>query len=953
MEYVIYTYGGGDLLDSVFNALAKIFETDNKYLTPVGSMALMLGGVYAAIKATFKGDIAIIGKHWMIPSIIVFLVLFSPKTTVWIKDEVTRTAPIKIDNIPFGISFFTSIGSTVSHHLSVLIEETMLPGNAGRATTGGILYGAKAVAKIRDIQIQDPILLKNTKEYLRQCYMLPYVIGNFGGKKLDAQKAKDLLDFLTKYPAKRLGIKPTNKDGSVANFMTCKEAGIMLKADINAESRSPLLMKQFAATLGISTKDEVSMNRRIRAMTGDVFSYLGQGHDNINAWMQQAMMLNANRESYDDWREKYGHPRVYPELIKMQATRGLFQQSMGSIIGAEMSESMIPAAAQPTMLALVVMLFVIILPFAMLPGGWVFIVTGVKLMIWVCTWPVFYTIIHALAMIQLKDSVGAWGESGLSLAGQAGFTELIMMKYAAVQSLITATPLISFAIVFASPYALSSIAAGIANVTAAMPLGGSMADGSLQMKQKSYDNTTAGQHNIAPTLTMGSNVIDGAISSKIGQDGQSMILTEQGSQLINNHNGAEGVVASANESLTSAQSDMAALTKRQSENATTSSAKTADLAKSFASGTATSDLISTSEAESLKDLFGDNTTLAKNTTIGETQSTGTTSDIGIGVPSAFSTFTGISGGTRVNASNTHDIRSDQSQQNRQTYDKAMEKIQTAAKTGNFSTSNSEDTRLAESLRSDLIEQEQISRDMAKTQQAIDTYSNQLSYATTNSGTINRNLNEPFLREVMARHPELASPEHARRWAANHKQEADIIGQEIIRANNPFETPHYKAWVANMDKNTPSLQDTTIAGTDSLESRYRENAEKLMEQAVVKDATGAAKSIKDVVTDAAASGNLAYDQDVGDTLINNLSQEQQKIMADLENEKVKGDKSEAIKIERALENIKNKPISSKSTIYRASEEVGYNAGLSDRAIQAKNIKMAGYEEEDKDKDKKEE
>ena len=71
------------------------------------------------------------------------------------------------------------------------------------------------------------------------------------------------------------------------------------------------------------------------------------------------------------------------------------------------------------------MCFVIILPFALLPGGWTYIVTGMKLMIWVCSWPVFYTIIHAIAMIQLKDSIGAWGENGLSLIGQAGFTQLI------------------------------------------------------------------------------------------------------------------------------------------------------------------------------------------------------------------------------------------------------------------------------------------------------------------------------------------------------------------------------------------------------------------------------------------------------------------------------------------------------------------------------------------------
>ena len=240
--------------------------------------------------------------------------------------------------------------------------------------------------------------------------MLPYVIGNFGGKKIEAQKAEDLLAYLDTNPVKRFGIKATNKDGSVGSFITCTEAGKMLQGEIATESKAPALMQQFAAVLGISTtNEEALMNRRIKAMTGDVFKYLEQGTEDVNAWMQQAMILNANRESYDDWREKVGHARVYPDLIRMQATRGLFQQSMGSIIGGEMSEAMIPAAAQPTILALVVMLFVIILPFAMLLGGWVFINTGIKLMIWVCIWPVCYTIIHAIAMIQLKDSIGGLG----------------------------------------------------------------------------------------------------------------------------------------------------------------------------------------------------------------------------------------------------------------------------------------------------------------------------------------------------------------------------------------------------------------------------------------------------------------------------------------------------------------------------------------------------------------
>jgi len=890
MEYIIYTYGGGDLLISVFNAVAMIFETDNKYLTPVGTMALTLGGIYAGIKATFKADIAILGKNWMIPSMIAFFLLFSPKTTVWIKDEVALNAPVKIDNIPFGISFFTSVGTKISHGLSKLIEETMLPVNAGRSTTGGILYGAKAVAKIRDIQIQDPILLRNTKEYLRQCYMLPYVIGNFGGKKIEAQKAVDLLAYLDTNPVKRLGIKATNKDGSVGSFMTCTEAGKMLKGEIATESKAPALMKQFAAVLGISTTNEVLMNKRIKAMTGDVFRYLEQGTEDVNAWMQQAMILNANRESYDDWREKVGHPRVYPDLIRMQATRGLFQQSMGSIIGGEMSEAMIPAAAQPTMLALVVMLFVIILPFAMLPGGWVFINTGIKLMIWVCTWPVFYTIIHAIAMIQLKDSIGGWGLSGLSAIGQAGFTELIMMKYATVQSLISATPLISFAIVFGSPYALSSIAGALANTNTAMPIGGAMADGNLQMKQTSYDNTTKGQHNVSPTLIMGSSVVDGANSVKMGQDGGNVILTEQGTQLINNHTGTEGQTATVGDSYNRAQSDLASLTDRHSKISNLTEAQSIDFAKSLVNGTVQSDNISDADIASMKQVIGDGKTLTQGTDITKGQSTGTQSNVTAGA-----SFWGSGVSTGTNAANTEDIRKNLSEQDRQTYDNFMEKSKTIAKNQNFTTNNSQDQKLGESLGSNLTKQESIGKEIAKTTQDVETYGNQLSYLQHNSGAINSNLNDAFLNEVMARHPELTSKAHAQRWVTNHPEEAKAIGQDVVRVNDPLKTPEYQAYVSRIKKNAPSVQNTEIPTVDSLKSKFEQNAQNIREQAVVKDATGGEKPLEKVVNNAVNNPNLQYNKSVEETFKNNLNPEQLKIVRNLENERVQGDDSKSSKV----------------------------------------------------------
>ena len=926
MEYLIHTYGGGNELVAVLNAVAMIFKSDSTYLTPVGTMALTLGGVYAAIKGLLKIDISFIGKDWLVPSLIIFTLLFAPKSTVWVKDNTEGTAPVKIDNIPIGISVFTHVSTTVAHHLSELIEETMLPVGVGRAESGGILYGAKAVGKIRDIQIHDRTLLRNTKEYLRQCYMKPYVIGNFGLHKEKAIRADDLLEYLIANPAKCFGIKPVNPDGTVGQFMSCTEAGKMIKKAVVAESKDPDLLKQFASIMGIRGDDKALMARRIKSMTANTFKYLEQGTTDIHEAMKQAMSLNANRESYDDWREKVGHSRVFPDLVTMQATRGLYQQSMGAIVGGKMSEASIPAAAHPTMLALVIMLFVVVLPLSLLPGGWNHITTVVKLLIWVASWPVFYTIIHCIAMIQLKDSIGGWVDGGLSHIGQAGFSQILLMKYASTQSLISAVPVISFAIVFASPYALSGIAAGIASVGSALGIGSSMADGNISMGQVQNDNITKGQHNLRASLSMGSAIDDSAMRIMTSHDGQSRIVTEHADQLVNNVSSSENVVASTNESLTSAQSDMAGLTNRQRQVTSLTKGNSIDFAKSVANGTAIADGLTVSDQQSLRDGYRNTSSGTTRDSLSNSQSTGTHTSISAGTPGGLSALTGASASTGVNANNNLEYRNDMSTEEQQAFDTALEKVQTAIKDGRITTTNSEDARLAETIKADLTTQDQIAKDIAKTQQDIDTYTNQVNYAKSNSGAINKNLNEPFLNEIIARNPEVNSKEQALTWARSHKSEADAIAKDVIAQNNPFETPEYKAWVANVKSNAPDVKNTQIPSAESLETKYKENVEKVQEQAVVKDATGEQKPIKKVVENAANNSNLEYNKDVGEVLRSSLSPDMKTKLEKLDNEKNKTRGSESRKREGEVNKaiLKSKSATGNYTGLRVLEKVGDNS-----------------------------
>ena len=96
---------------------------------------------------------------------------------------------------------------------------------------------------------------------------------------------------------------------------------------------------------------------------------------------------------------------------------------------------------------------------------------------------------------------------------------------------------------------------------------------------------------------------------------------------------------------------------------------------------------------------------------------------------------------------------------------------------------------------------------------------------------------------------------------------------------------------------------------------------------------------------ANNSNLQYNKPIKEVLTGGLSPTLQKANQKLDNEMNKGAKSTAKKVNKEFKGIKNEPISSKSTIYRASEQAGYNAGLSDRAVQEKNIIMPGFKDKE--------
>lgn len=492
------------------------------------------------------------------------------------------------------------------------------------------------------------------------------------------------------------------------------------------------------------------------------------------------------------------------------------------------------------------------------------------------------------------------------------------MKYAAAQSIQTLVPIISFAIVFGSPYALSSIAGAVASTGSSTGIGAGMADGQISIAQRSYNTLSRNQENYTPNLMTGGGVIDDG-EVRVQTDGSGrQFIDERIDNLQNNYKTSDNVTSSMSANLTKSQSLMGSLTERQSSQTNITDSENIDVARNIANGTTHANNLSVTDTQSLRQGFSSTSSTSEGDSTSDSKSTGTSSHLDLKVPGAISSVTGVGGGTSSSASNNSDVRRDMTVKEQQDFQTALDKVKTAARTGGLTSTNSDDIRLNKSFASNLSKLDQIGHEKTRIQQDIDTYSRQLSYAQTHAGTIDRNANDLVMKEVMRQHPNLRSKEQAVRWMNSHRAEADAIAMPIISSYNPFagslklmDSATAGKRVANLNQNTQNVENMDIATQDSLYEQHTKNQKKVQKHAVVKDITGEEKPLENVVNQATKDSNLGYNNNVGKVLKDNLDIEELGVF-----NKVNEAETDSLKTKARVKKAKEE--TSGSTVYRTGE-----------------------------------
>ena len=539
MEYVIYTFGGGEILWKVLNGIGILFNSKNHYFSMMAGLVASMSLIFVGGAALFQGAPMHFLRQWFFPVFLVTNLLFGIKATVNVIDLVDGNHQFsRVSNVPLGLAAIGSLTSTVSKHVTEAIENTFgsVDGNS-KYTSTGLMFGARLASMAKTVRIKDPIMQENLKEYVTRCFMLPYVFTNIDPGKKAALESEDILAFIEANPHPSLGVYWRDNEGN-STFKKCSECSAAVKGVISLEvenSIGALAGKVFGSSTNTGNPNNTAKTRLLQ--------YFGNGWEQITNKtqtaaniVQQELMINTYKQAFEDQRDQLGLGRVDGDLLTLNASRAQAQQNIGMLIKGSMADIDIPSFHSGLM-ALSMMLFVIIGPIALLPKGLNIFFTWMKVMTCLATWPILYAVLECLGQMYAKSSMttGMMGYApGLSILTQNVMADTAFNCYSWIQSMQLAIPPLSWALVSGGGYAMSQLAgsftqgveAGASKASTEMT-DGNTSFGSQTLHHKSIANTSIAQQQMGPNIGYGTRVDNGQISKIMGPNGSEVFQEHQ------------------------------------------------------------------------------------------------------------------------------------------------------------------------------------------------------------------------------------------------------------------------------------------------------------------------------------------------------------------------------------------------------------------------------------------
>ena len=843
MEYTVYTFGGGEILTGVFNAIAMSLNGhDDSLLEPLKRLGLILGAFWAALYALY-GDQIKVFTHWIVPMTVFMNLLFIPTATVWIHDPVHHYHQ-KVDNVPYGLAALAGHVSTFGYHITGKIESFFSLPDDLRYQNSGFLFASDIIQKAKTFHITNTDLAENMKSFVGQCVLYDAMLG----RKYNIDELRntdDIWGLVSAHPSRARSfvwrdLKLPDQMRGRPNIISCSEGvdrfNHLWAAEINHTAN--LFGKKIFDKSGV-----VNPRAELLKYLPLAYGQLGDLAKDASEIIKQQMMIYSIVDGVESNSTALGNA---PNFAARRAY--LQQRSTYETLGAMAGETL--PVMKAVLEAIIYAFFVFVIPLALLPFGYRFLLTWAQSLLWLQLWAPLYAILNYVMTISATSKTMAAlaisNPQGVTIASSVGIANVNADISAMAGYLAMSIPFLSIALVkgvgsfvhMASH--LGNVAQSAAGMAATEVTSGNLSYGNFSEGNSQISNSNMLSHSMAASYKSASSHM---------QDGRSEITTmADGSQVLNVGSSNLPISLNVAESQSNQLSQMASQSQQKALNLSESSAHNLSsaarsavslsdtLSKLESAGDSASYGISTEQSQAIhhgKNLVND---FVHQTGVDESKAAQLLTNAAFGNKGGASLLSGSIGmDGKISATEQELHNKAQKFVEDHNFQEAMRKTAQASKQLSHSLNDESARRLAEETSGSYEQGMSQRNEASKSFRQAEDYSNQASFTKANSSTINANHNQQF-GEWLANQP-----------ADNTNGKIGAHGAAHIIAASPGQTMAYAQRYMAEQGLTPT---NTVASGNSSRNHYdQEQSHQL--HAVTKDSL---KSVREQASDLTQNTN---------------------------------------------------------------------------------------------------
>ncbi len=757
-EITIVTYGNGDILREIFNAVAAGMG-DSTFKTLI-HLSILLGGTWAIAKLIFKRDL-MVGVSWVAVYFMAFYVVFLPKATVNIIDRVQQGKVYAVDNVPLGLAWLANITSAIGDGLTQLTEQNFsLPDDLRYGQTGMVM-ASNLVTAASTFQVTDPDFDHNLQSFIHQCVFYDLLLHKYSSQELFT--TQNIWQFVIAHasPARAFLYNQT--------VVTCQNGAASLNQDWqNAISQAE---DRYAARL---FPDDTQAKTQLLKYLPLSYSFLTDLSEDASDLMQQNMMANSIQSGLLNWSAKTNAPAALESYAfnKAQQQNRIANRTIG-----DMAAYWLPLLKN-VFEGILYGSFIFIFLLLLFPFGLMILRQYAYSLLWLQLWAPLYAIINLYVNFYAQHrSLGAItlgsGVQGLVLATQSGLAQVNSDMAGLAGYISLSVPLIATSLVTGLHQALSHLGqyVGGAVQSGATAAATEAASGSFSMGNTSFNTHTA-YNTSANHFDDTARTSSGTVTNQM-PGGSTITMTQDGSVVMNNQPAisslgtqihlAEAIRSSATEQADKAYS--AALSHQQASNDAMSFAKreayelSHHQALSEGSGASFVTSRSAGDSQALSDLAQESSRSAHEHNTSESASKnraidwGVQGSVGLGTPSE--SVLKMSGSAHAGYGKTWN----QSDSEQQTYSHSQDSLQNSnvsqnvdtvlrgVAEGSYRANTEEGKRILDSISTSLDHAHQEQQQASAQFQEAETYRKMASISEEEGVTLNSNATQEFMNDL--------------------------------------------------------------------------------------------------------------------------------------------------------------------------------------------------------------